>query len=194
MRYCDRMVFAGVLLCLCIAVCAAPKEDVQWERLANTQKTLQVGIARLLVTKAPQFKELIEVQRDLQLTMIGMRGKKYYYLLETAPGRIARDKGFSAWVNFKWSAEDEAKLEASDPGYVELCARKRALKDKSQGHPSWPELRKVFAEVRPEQEYQALYKQLMATTEEIGVSLKENAANSKVAAPVLDAADALPGK
>ena len=66
-RNCERVVLAGVLLCLCVAVYAAPEEDALWETGANAQKTWQVGLAKFLVTEAPQFKELIELQRDLQL-------------------------------------------------------------------------------------------------------------------------------
>ena len=178
-RNCKRLLLAGVLLCLCNRVCATPQKDALWEQQANAQKTWQVGLAKLLVTKAPQFKGLIELQRDLQLTFIDMRSMKYHYLLENDRGRITRDSGWSAWANFEWSSEDDAKLEAEEPGYVKLGIRKRTLSEKNQGHPSWPELRKVFAEVRAEQQYQALHKQLMGALEEIDLSLKKDAADNK---------------
>ncbi len=193
-RNCERVVLAGVLLCLCVAVYAAPEKDVLWETGANAQKTWQVGLAKLLVTKAPQFKELIELQRDLQLTMINMRSMKYYYVLETDPGRITREKGWSAWANFKWSGEDETKLEARDPGYAKLGIRKKTLREKNQGHPSWPGLRKVFGKIKADEEYQTLYKQLMGTLEEVDLSLKEEAADNKAAAPRREGAERILGK
>lgn len=179
----ERVALAGAWLCLCFAAYSAPGEDVLWEKVSNAQKTWQVELAKVLVTEAPQFKELIELQRDIQLTMNKMGSWKYYYLLETDPGRITRGKGWSAWANFDWSGEDDTKLAARDPEYAKLGIRKKTLREKNQGHPSWPGLRKVFDEVRAGEPFQTLYKKLMGTLEEVDLALKREAADNEAAAP-----------
>ncbi|WDP92341.1 MAG: hypothetical protein HUN04_22510 [Desulfobacter sp.] len=109
----------------------------------------------------PEFEGLITTSRDLQITMTKMRQREYYYVLNTHPDKISRDKGAVQWANFKWTKAYEKALQGIDPEYAELMEAEAGLKVKNQGHPDWPAARAAFTEVMKTREYKEILKALM---------------------------------
>lgn len=145
---------------------SAAEKDLLWERMINAQVDFQNSLADLLVSAIPDAKELILIQRDLQIVMREIRSRQYYYLLETDPSRIVRTEGISRWINFDWSKDDEARL-LMDPSYASLVGRKEKLYGQNQGHPMWPVIRAGLPDVMATEEYQNIMRSHTKTLDEI---------------------------
>ena len=104
----------------------------------------------MLLKEAPDLKEVIILNRDLQITMYEMKREKYLYLITHYPGRIDPDKD----LNFEWTDENENNLTQSSKNYASLKGKKDELYSKNQGHPMWPALRKMFVRVKNTEEYE----------------------------------------
>ena len=148
---------------------AESKQDPLWEKKINATIKWQKERALLLISKSPSSKELIEIQRDLQLAQNEIQTALYYYFLENEANRIERLR--DQYYSFSWSAEDEEKLIEFNSRYKQLIDRKNKLKERNKGHPMWPELKEAYVEVKNDLEYQKLYKQLLNTLKEIDKSL-----------------------
>ena len=174
-------------LLLCMAMATAVSDDVLrdelWDRQSKAHRKWQTELAKLLTSEAPHLKELVEIQRDLQLVMLEMRDARQSYLLRHDPERVIRTKGLSEWINFPWSEEDDANLRASSPEYVKLEAAKQALRKRNQRHASWGELRKVFAtQFQSSTEYRALRKALDDELDQVVQVLQAQDTDNKAAA------------
>ncbi len=164
-------------------VCGAVTQDELWDKQSKAHRKWQIELAKLLVTKAPHLKELIEIQRDLQLVMLDMRDARYSYLLKHDPEKIIRTKGLSEWINFPWSEEDDADLRASSSEYMKLDAAKQALRKRNQGHASWTELRKIFVTwVQNSTKYQVLRKTLDDELDHVFQVMQAQETDNKAAA------------
>jgi len=160
------------------------KPDKLWDRQCSAQRKWQIELAKLLTSTAPQLKELIEIQRDLQLLSLDIRDVKYNYLLRNDPGRITCARDPSEWINFPWSEEDDTRLRVSSPEYAKLEVAKQALHERNQGHASWPELRKLFStRVQESEEYQALRKALQEELAQIAHVLRERQEDNTAKTP-----------
>ena len=151
----------------------AAKPDPLWDRYINAKIRFQNELADLLVESNPEFKDLIIISRDLQVTMAKMRQQKYYYIRTNDPGRIIIDQGTGQWSNFEWTEDDNNKFMAASAEYAELAKAKNDLQEKNQGNPEWPAARKTFADVMKKERYQAILKKLMDTTALIDAELKK---------------------
>jgi len=158
-----------ILIFFSINSFAESKKDPLWEKKVNAQVIWQEDLSRLLISKAPNLKELIEIHRDLLLTRIEIQTALYYYFLEYDPNRIQRIEG--QYYTFGWSDEDEEKLIKWNNAYKQLINRKNKLKEKNKNHPMWLELKRVFTEIKNDSQYQKLHRQLMDTLKEIDKSL-----------------------
>lgn len=148
---------------------AESKKDPLWEKKINAKVRWQKELSYLLISKSPSSKELIEIQRDLQLAQIEIQTALYYYFLENETSRIERLR--DQYYAFSWSAEDEEKLIESNSRYKQLIDRKNKLEKRNKGHPMWPELKEAYVEVKNDPGYQKLYKQLLNALKEIDNSL-----------------------
>ncbi len=101
----------------------------------------QRGLRDLIVDRKPEFAELADINRDLQVLLARMRFERLNYLLTTAPERVDGKNGLSRFRNFNWTQEDLERLTATSAGYQEQSERLELLKSQNQGHPGWPEMR-----------------------------------------------------
>ena len=162
----------AILVLICSQSFADSGKDPLWGKKNNAQIAWQNGLAQLLISKAPRFKELIKIQRDLQLIGIEISNFRYNYLLEKHPDRIKRNEGFMVFINFDWIDEDEAYLLESNEKYRQLTTRKKELKELNNEHPMRPDFRKAFDETQNTSEEKELFKKLMDTRKEIELELK----------------------
>jgi len=151
----------------------ASEIDSLWEKRSRVQIEWQDNLANLLLKELPEAKEIILIQRDLQITFIQMAKEKYYYLLQNYPSRIIRNRGQTQWANFDWTKDDEKKLLEISEAYRNLKSTKESLEEKNQGHPMWPKLRESFGAIQKTEEYQEKYKKLIESLEEIDNLLKK---------------------
>ncbi len=115
-------------------------EDVAKADLA-AKTAYQQGLRDLIVERRPDFSELADINRDIQVLFAEMRFARLDYLLANAPERLERAQGLSQFRNFDWTEEDVGKLTASTPAYQTQIARLEALKVQNQDHPDWPDMR-----------------------------------------------------
>jgi hypothetical protein len=146
--------------------------DPLWERYIEAKISFQSELAQLFLDSNPEYKELILVSRDLQVTLARMRRLEYYYLLEHDSGRIVRDRGTARWSNFQWSEEDRTNRMKESPVYATLIAEKIVLEEKNRDNPDWPAARQAFAELMTTAQYRAIVKRLTDTVAGIEEELK----------------------
>ncbi|OPY77506.1 MAG: hypothetical protein A4E64_01091 [Syntrophorhabdus sp. PtaU1.Bin058] len=128
-----------------------------WEQKINAQIKYQKKVAEILLKEEPGLKEIIIINRDLQVTMYEMKRERYLYLVDNYPGRIGPGKE----LNFKWTDEDENNLTQSSRNYASLKKKEEELKTKNQSHPMWPALREAFKRVKNTKEYKEAQDALM---------------------------------
>jgi hypothetical protein len=114
------------------------------EKDLKSKKAYQQTLRDLVVTEAPQFTELADISRDLQVVYAETRKRRLLDLLERDPGRLQGSNDLMAFRNFDWSDEEEAALRAADPDYDQAEKRADALRAKNDSHEDWPALREVF--------------------------------------------------
>jgi hypothetical protein len=142
---------------IAVTLLTLAQKSALWEQKVNAQIDFQKTTAGFLLKEAPDLKEIIILNRDLQITMYEMKREKYLYLITHYPGRIDPDKN----LNFEWTDEDENNLTQSSKNYVSLKEKKEELYSKNQGHPMWPALRKMFERVKDTEEYKKAENALM---------------------------------
>lgn len=94
-----------------------------------------------IVERQPDFTELADINRDIQVLFAEMRFARLDYLLTRAPERLDGKNGISKFRNFDWTPEDLENLKAARPEYGGMMARLEVLKRKNQDHADWPEMR-----------------------------------------------------
>ena len=78
---------------------------------SEAQIQWQNSLAKLLINKTTvDLKELIVLQRDIQLVNIKLRDEKYYYLLKNRPFQLVKTKGYNKWLNFEWNKNKEMEI------------------------------------------------------------------------------------
>lgn len=147
-------------------------EDVAKADLA-AKTAYQQGLRDLIVERRPDFSELADINRDIQVLFAEMRFARLDYLLATAPDRLESAQGLSQFRNFDWTEEDVSKLIAASPSYSAEIARLEDLKAMSQGHPDWPDLR---AFVKGEMEKDGVLAQMTAVFVEHNTTMDEKLA------------------
>src|SRR3989338_2430947 len=84
--------------------------DEAREKYADAQKKYQSDLYALFLSKWPDLKPIIEINRDLQVALVDSRTMKFYYMLEHSPDKIVRNKGVSTFANFDWTDVDNQAL------------------------------------------------------------------------------------
>lgn len=110
----------------------------------ESKKTYQQSLRDLVVAEAPQFTELADISRDLQIVYSETRKRRLTDLLERDPARLQGSNDLMAFRNFDWSDEEETALRAADSDYDQAQGRADALRAKNDSHEDWPALREVF--------------------------------------------------
>lgn len=165
-------IIVAIVLLVTTPLYAIEKNQL-WEQQVNSINEFQEKLASLLLKEIPAAKEIILIQRDLQLVMIKMRSEKFYYLLENDPDRIVKDQGLSKWINFEWTKEDEEKLLLTNNKFKRLTAEYEVLMKNNQGHKQWPNARKKFSTIRETEDYITLQENLMNSLKAVGEELKK---------------------
>ena len=152
--------FSKIIILILFFTCsyASDTDFDLWNERASSQIKWQNFISDELLKEIPEAKELILLQRDLQITNIELRKHKYFYLVNTHPNRIVRDKGEMQWSNFNWSTEDESELLKSNRNHEKISQERLLLIQKSEGHPMWPKVRSAFKIISSKENSQRLKK------------------------------------
>ncbi len=113
---------------------------------ADAQRDWQRALRDLIVKSRPEFRELAELNSELQLLMIDQSAVRFRHLVRVEPQGLRVDEGLAGFVNVgaNWSASDEANLLA-DRDYERLQERLDSLRSLNDGHPDWPALRSYLS-------------------------------------------------
>jgi hypothetical protein len=114
----------------------------------------------------------MRLQRDLQISLNDARTLRFYFLLEHDPGRIVRDEGVAAFINFDWSDEDDDQLRALSLEYTALEKRIEELRRQSDGHPDWPQAREKAKSVQGQPDFQEALERLNGVWQEVEEQLQ----------------------
>ena len=126
---------------LCLpAAFAETAKDTAWEIYISSQKKLQVALHELVRLHQPELKPVIDKGREWQLGLADLRSRRFYHLLKIEPQRIARTGGFSEFVNFSWSDQDEETLRVSDSDFRKLAERVEKLSREVSADPTFSEV------------------------------------------------------
>lgn len=142
------------------------------QELSAAQINFHRQIYTIMLSEAPEFIELLEIARDLQIAYIHRSDTRYEYLWHNHPQQIPTDGGHVDWVNFRWTDPDEQALSAASPAYVKLQQRISDLEKLNQGHPMWPPLRAKFKEMQQDPRMKANHKNLRKVLPHIDQELK----------------------
>ena len=126
---------------------AKPETDPLIKKATDAKIRFQTRMAELLVSEMPQFTEVIETQRDLQIAYAQRRCLRYEYLNNSRPELINREDGYMEWLNFPWTEQDEQTLLTENAQYSELNSRIQSIEDKNKSNPMPQEARLKFAEL-----------------------------------------------
>lgn len=161
MKLKSGIVFFLFLLCAAGTVYAgrdkAPvQSDAAWDYYLKVQKQTQVAFHHLVRLHLHNFKDTVQQSLDLQLATADQNSERYYFLLSRDPSRIVRDKGFSAFVNFPWTPEDEALIAAEDKTFQKRQKQIDKLKKKLEGNPDYKKIQDKLAALSGGIEYQKI--------------------------------------
>jgi len=106
-----------------------------------SKQAYQIALRDMIVAPKPEFKELANLNRDLQIAYAELRKAKVAYLLEHDPDRIATTGGLSKFSNFDWSEKDQEKFVQANEAHVQLTEKVEKLKKANNSHPDWGKMR-----------------------------------------------------
>ncbi len=135
---------------------AAAPSDEAWDYYVKVQKQTQVAFHHLVRLHLHDLRDTVEQSLDLQLATADQNSARYYFLLAHAPSKIIRDKGFSAFVNFPWTPEDEALIAAGDKAFQKRQKQIDKLKKKLEGDPAYKKIQDKLGALSGTIEYQKI--------------------------------------
>lgn len=139
---------------------AACVTDAAQRELAG-KEAFQRGMRDLIVAQKPELEALASLSMRLQVAYAQARAVKYTYLLKHDPARIQTDKGLVKFLNFDWSAADDAAFAQESAEARQLLARIADLRKDNDGHPDWPKMREFMrAELSSDPAFRALMARL----------------------------------
>jgi hypothetical protein len=148
--------------------------DEAREKAVAAQKRFQQDMYDMLASRWRHLEGLAAAQRDLQLAYIDVQTLRFYFILQHDPKKIVRDQGISPFLNFDWTPEDNDRLRADSPEYVELEKRLKRLRGRSDGHAQWPEAREKTLSLQTEADFQHAMERLKKAFEEVEELLDAN--------------------
>lgn len=143
------------------------------QKYSETSIHYQNQLYKLFLDKAPEFKEVFTINRDLQVASIKRRDFRYEYLWKNHRDRITTSGNLSEWSNFDWTEKDEQQLLTQSLSYQKLIQQLAKLKEKNQGHSMWPEARKKFQEIRSAGHMKEIEKQLQEAHDSVSKKLED---------------------
>jgi len=181
MNYRMTSVFISLLLLLFMGLVA----PAQGEEFFDCPKSValedfkskqlwQMDLRNLIVRGKPEFKELANLQFELQVTLAFARKEVIGYLLERQPDRIATDQGLSKFSNFDWSEQDGDKFAAESEKSRKLMESIEKLKQANDSHPGWGEMRAYMNKtLGKSDEFKALLTRFMADQKQVAALLDQ---------------------
>lgn len=137
---------------------SAPEHRLKaWHVYTDAQRHWQQELAEFLTRHQPELKDLIALNRDVQLAMIEKRSLEFQYLLKVDPERIVTDQGMSRFTNFDWDNQDAQELRQVNPAFAQVEERIKDLRQRSDSHPQWPVLREAHQSLAKDPEYEVIY-------------------------------------
>ncbi len=113
----------------------------------------QTGLAGLITEKDPALGVLANISRDLQVSLARARKFQLDYVIQKDLPRLISASGLTRFMNFGWTRDDEAALQAADQEYAALLGQIETLGRESEANPSWPALRAMFVELQQSKEF-----------------------------------------
>ena len=129
-----------------------------WNVYTEAQRYWQQELAEFLTRHQPDLKDLIALNRDLQLAMIEKRSLEFQYLLKAHPERIVTDHDMSRFANFDWDDHDAEALREVNPEFAHVEERIKDLREHNDGHPQWPALRAAHQSLAKDPGYQVVHR------------------------------------
>ena len=105
------------------------------------KQAFQTELRDMIVGPRPDFKELADINMDLQIAYAEFRKAKLVYLLEHDPERIKITGGLSKFSNFDWSEKDQRKFVQANGAHALLAEKVEKLKKANNSHPDWGKMR-----------------------------------------------------
>jgi hypothetical protein len=161
---CIRLAMFVLLPTLCLAQSAA-----RLEKRIDAQIEFQKKLADILLAEAPEFRELINISRDLQIAHYQIERAQCLFLIAHDPKRVRQEPN----IDYDWTDRNEKELLRSDPRYKSLRTTRDALYQKNQEHSQWPALREKMKSVEQTKQYRQIYEALMKALEQEGASDKK---------------------
>lgn len=146
------------LICMTSVAFAAVK-DPAWEKYVSSQQELQEAVyelARSLSVMEDEDPKLFNLNRDLQFALIEQKNLRYYDLFLKHPERIVRDYGFSTFISFPWTENDEKALQKENRNYRRLSKQIKKQKQKLEGDKNYLGLTEKFVLLSETLEYKKL--------------------------------------
>jgi hypothetical protein len=160
-----KLIGCATLVCLmfaglgeCVSASSADTDDSSekvWEAHTEAQRQLQRQLADFLITRRPDLKESVLLNRDLQLALIDRRSLEFRYLLAQHPEQIVKSQGISKFVNFTWTEANTDALLRTSPQYEPL--RKRVEQLRNDAAPQGSALREAQQALANDAELQQIY-------------------------------------
>jgi len=173
-----RFVVAGTVLILFSAAgfdgsgVSSVKAKKAWAAYTQAERQYQEESADFLAARQTDLKELIFLNRNLQLALIERRSLEFQYLLVEHPERIVTNRRISRFANYDWTDEDAQALRRTNPAYVAAIDHLKDLKERSDRDSRWPALRAASQALAKEPDYQDIDHRFKQRTETAGRLLK----------------------
>ena len=142
------------------------------QKASKAKEEYKIAIYDILTSEAPALEDVFRISRNLQIAMTHRGDWRYEHLWKNNRSRIKTNAGYLAWLNLDWRIKDERKLMTVSSEYSLLQERIKEIKQKNQGHPMWPEARKVFRKMQNDVRMTTIHEKLQKAFEEIDEGLK----------------------
>ncbi|MCZ6834469.1 MAG: hypothetical protein O7G85_01720 [Planctomycetota bacterium] len=142
------------------------------QKVSEAQVQFQEQFCKLLLSEAPRIRELVEINRDLQIAYIHRRDMRYEHFWSHDPERINMTDGHMEWLNWDWTEQDEQALFSDSSVYAQLQDRISELKGRNKEHPMWPEAREEFSRMKEDTRLKAIEERFQKVLEEIDRELQ----------------------
>lgn len=158
-----------LLLILGLAVLPQPlrAEDPAWETYIKAHKEAQVAFHHEVRLRMHELRDTIALSQEMQIENANQKTARFYYLQAHAPGRIVRSQGFSAFINFEWTDEDETRLMAEDKEYRKRQKKIDKLREKLDKNPDFESILKQLDEINGSIEYERIRNRFRFMPEEV---------------------------
>jgi len=145
-----------------------------WTAYTQAQRQFHQELADFFTNQRPDLKDIIQLNRDLQLALIDRRSLEFRYLLSAHPERIVKDHGISRFANFNWTEADQNVLRHSSAEYeaaLKLVEELRKRIGEASEGPFPPAAQQALAE---DAEFQKIYERFEAREQAVQRLLEGN--------------------